>query len=176
MSRSGRSCRLAVAWCHKLNQQSSTVYEGSGPWYLTPTSPSRFHNDKTSGCSLWPTLNQDYTQKGGFPGGWVVKNLPASSGDVDSIPGSGRSPWRRKWQPTPAFLPGKFHGQGSLGSYSPWDHKESDMTQQLNNNNIQKGKLSWYSTKLSIPWFTCKFHAGGKYTLCPASSIVFNPQ
>ena len=37
-------------------------------------------------------------------------------------------PWRRKWKPTPVFLPGKFHGQGSLAEYSPWGHKESDMT------------------------------------------------
>ena len=28
--------------------------------------------------------------------------------------------WGRKWQPTPAFLPGKFHGQRSLVGYSPW--------------------------------------------------------
>ena len=32
-------------------------------------------------------------------------------------------PWRRKWQPTPAFLPGKSHGQRSLEGYSPWGHK-----------------------------------------------------
>ena len=35
---------------------------------------------------------------------------------------------RRKWQPTPVFLPGKSHEQGSLVSCSPWDLKESDMT------------------------------------------------
>ena len=29
-------------------------------------------------------------------------------------------PWRRKWQPTPVFLPGEFHGQRSLASYNPW--------------------------------------------------------
>ena len=29
-------------------------------------------------------------------------------------------PWRRKWQPTPVFLPGKCHGQRSLEGYSPW--------------------------------------------------------
>ena len=34
--------------------------------------------------------------------------------------------WRRKWQPTPVLLPGKFHGWGSLVGYSPWGHKESD--------------------------------------------------
>ena len=37
-------------------------------------------------------------------------------------------PWRRAWQPTPVFLPGESHGQRSLGGYSPWCHKESDMT------------------------------------------------
>ena len=37
----------------------------------------------------------------------------------------------RKWQPTPEFLPGKFHGQRSLGNYSPWGHKRSDMTERL---------------------------------------------
>ena len=43
-----------------------------------------------------------------------VKNLPA--GDLGSIPGSRRSPWMRKWQPTPVFLPGAFNGQRSLQS------------------------------------------------------------
>ena len=31
--------------------------------------------------------------------------------------------WRRKWQPTPVFLPGESHGQRSLAGYSPWGHK-----------------------------------------------------
>ena len=34
-----------------------------------------------------------------------------------------RIPWRRTWQPTPVFLPGKSHGQRSLAGYSPWGHK-----------------------------------------------------
>ena len=40
-------------------------------------------------------------------------------------------PWRRKWQPTPVFLPGELHGQRSLVGYSPWGHKESDTTECL---------------------------------------------
>ena len=40
-------------------------------------------------------------------------------------------PRRRKWQPTPVFLPGEFHGQRGLAGYSPWDHKKSDMTEWL---------------------------------------------
>ena len=39
--------------------------------------------------------------------------------------------WSRNWQPTPAFLPGEFHGQRSLEGYSPWGHKESDTTKPL---------------------------------------------
>ena len=42
-----------------------------------------------------------------------------------------KMPWRRKRQPTPILLPGKFHGWRSLVSYSPWDCKELDMTEQL---------------------------------------------
>ena len=45
----------------------------------------------------------------------MVKNLPANAGDVGLIPGWGKFPWRRKWQPSPVFLPGKFHGQEELG-------------------------------------------------------------
>ena len=39
--------------------------------------------------------------------------------------------WRRKWQPTPVLLPGKSHWWRSLVGYSPWGHKELDMTERL---------------------------------------------
>ena len=45
-------------------------------------------------------------------------------------------PWRRKWQPSPGFLPGKFHGQRSLAGYSPWSSKELDTTEYAHINNI----------------------------------------
>ena len=38
-------------------------------------------------------------------------------------------PWRREWQSTPIFLPEKSHRQRSLVCYSPWDHKQLDMTE-----------------------------------------------
>ena len=38
-------------------------------------------------------------------------------------------PLDRKWQPASVFLPGKLHGQRSLAGYSPWGHRESDMTE-----------------------------------------------
>ena len=43
----------------------------------------------------------------------------------------GIKPWPRKWQPTPVLLSGKFHGWRNLVGYSPWGHKESDTTEQL---------------------------------------------
>ena len=43
----------------------------------------------------------------------------------------GKMPWRRKWQSTPVFLPGKFHRQRSLVGYSPWGPRESDATEWL---------------------------------------------
>ena len=44
---------------------------------------------------------------------------------------SNKSHWKRKWQPTPVFLPGESHGQRSLAGCSPWGHRESDMTERL---------------------------------------------
>ena len=64
-----------------------------------------------------------------------LKRLPAmqetwvrSLGWAD--PWVGQIPWRRKWQPTPVFLPGESHGWRSLVGYSSRGRKESDMTEQ----------------------------------------------
>jgi len=51
-----------------------------------------------------------------FPGGSVVKNLPAYKRSRFD-PWVKKIPWRRKSQPTPEFLPGKFHGWKKLAGY-----------------------------------------------------------
>ena len=61
-----------------------------------------------------------------FSGSIVVKNLLAKAGDTGdtrSVPGSGRSPQRRKWEPMPVLSPGESHGERSLAGYSPWGHR-----------------------------------------------------
>ena len=61
----------------------------------------------------------------------MVKNPPANTGDEKRYrfnPWVGKIPWRRRWQPTPVFLLGEFHGQRNLVGYSPWGHKELDTT------------------------------------------------
>ena len=60
----------------------------------------------------------------GLPRWHRSKDLRANGFD----PGVEKIPWRKKWQPTPVFLPEEFHGQRSLVGYSPWDHKELDTT------------------------------------------------
>ena len=71
-----------------------------------------------------------------FPSGSAVKYLPAvypaclrrhQRHRFD--PWVGKIPWKRKWQPSPVFLPGKSHGPRSLGGYNLWGRKESDTTE-----------------------------------------------
>ena len=56
-----------------------------------------------------------------------VKSLPVKR----FHPWVGKTPWRREWQPTHIFLPGKSHGQMSLGGYSPRGCKDSHMNERL---------------------------------------------
>ena len=65
---------------------------------------------------------EEYT---GVPGGSAVERL-------------GKIPWRRAWQPAPVLLPGESHGQRSLAGYSPWGHKESDMTKVTEHAHMEK--------------------------------------
>ena len=62
----------------------------------------------------------------GFPGSAFGKESTCQCRrhrDSGLIPGFWKIPWKRKWHPTPVFLPGKFHGQKSLVGYSPWGKK-----------------------------------------------------
>ena len=65
----------------------------------------------------------------GFPGDSDGKESTYNGGDLGLIPWVWKIPWRRKWQPTPVFLPGKSHGQRSLVGYNPWGRKESNVTE-----------------------------------------------
>ena len=55
--------------------------------------------------------------------------------------------WRRKWQPTPVFLPRESYGQRGLVGYSLWGRKESDTTKQLTH--------TQHVEYLQMPDFTC---------------------
>ena len=64
----------------------------------------------------------------GFPGGaseYAYQCRRCKRWEFD--PWVKKIPWRGAWQPTPVFLPGKYHGQRTLQGYSLWSCKELDM-------------------------------------------------
>ena len=81
-------------------------------------------------------------------------------------PWAEKLPWGSKGQPTPIFVPGKFHGQRSLAGYSPWGGKELDMTEQHQQqaqtevhcaNRIQRRRILSHQRTIVwviIPWST----------------------
>ena len=66
----------------------------------------------------------------GFPGGSDGKESACNVGGRFNS-WIRKIPWRREWQPTPVFLPGKSHWQKSLAGCHPWGHKESDTAERL---------------------------------------------
>ena len=67
----------------------------------------------------------------------LVKNPPQCR-KARFSPWVGKIPWRREWLPIPVFLPGEFHGQGSMkGYFFPWSHEELDMTERLTSSACQ---------------------------------------
>ena len=77
-----------------------------------------------------------------------------------------KSLWRRKWQPTPIFLPGKSRGQRSLSGYNPWGCKESDTPEWLSMCIIpyldKKMSLGYYNLCKLCPYFHVRVLQGKK--------------
>ena len=65
-----------------------------------------------------------------FPGGSDGKESACNAADLGSIPGLGR-----EWLATPVFWPGELYEQRSLKGYSPWGHKDLEMS------NLKKKKV-----------------------------------
>ena len=101
---------------------------------------------------------------------WWRISLPVQETLVPSLVGN--ILWRRKWQPAPIFLPGKFHGQRSLAGYSPWGHKEADTTDWVN---ARADKYKWdifftgYTIIPGVCWLCYRYEAESK------NSKVENP-
>ena len=75
----------------------------------------------------------------GFPDGSAGKEFACNAGDRRHgfSPWVGKIPWRRKWQPTPVYLPGESLWTEKPGELRPQGCKESDMTEQLSNYALQ---------------------------------------
>ena len=87
-----------------------------------------------------------------FSGGSACKESACNVGDLGSIPGLSRSPWRKERLPNPVFWPGEFHGL-----YSSWDPKQMDTTEWLSLHFTihKKGNKfygNWLNDMPNIPW------------------------
>ena len=104
-------------------------------------------------CIVLRIFNTRSTLFGGFPGGSDGKESACSAGDLGSIPGSGRFPWRRAWQHTPVFLPGEFHGLEEPGGLQSMG-SQSFTSIISSNTTFLPGIRKWQPTILAwaIPW------------------------
>ena len=76
----------------------------------------------------------------------------------------GKIPWRRKWQPTPVFFPGKSHGQRSLVDCSPWGCK------RVRHDLVTKQQQCYSRAGMCIHKYICTYTC--KYILCLFGSIL----
>ena len=119
--------------CHALLQGSSQLrdrtcvscgsYITGGSFTAEPLGNPTYHQGPGEFDPYFSTLV--------FPGGSEVKSICLQCGRPGFDPWVRNIPWRRKWQPTPVFLPGESHGRRSLVGYSPWGRKKSDTTERL---------------------------------------------
>ena len=72
-------------------------------------------------------------------------------------------PQRREWQPIPAFLHRKFHGQRSLAGYCPWGHEELHITERL---------YFHFSYTLMLKWALFRFFLSTSVLSPPLSSLI----
>ena len=80
----------------------------------------------------------------GFPCGSPGKESACNVGDLGSTPGFGKIPWRRERLPIPVFWPREFHGL-----YSPWDRKESDITEWLSLSQVIDKSICVFKSSMS---------------------------
>ena len=88
------------------------------------------------GTPYWAEKCLERVEKGNWLGVFKVVRVSGGLNGEESAsqhkihrfdPWVGKILWRRKWQSTPVFLPGKSHGQTSVAGYGPWGQKESEM-------------------------------------------------
>ena len=130
------SCPLS-RWCHPTISSSVVPFSSclqcfpaSGSFQMSQFFASGGQSTGVSAsASVLPMNIQDWS-----PLGWTGRISLQSKGlsrVFSNTTVQKHQVWRRKWQPTPILLPGKFHERRSLVGYSPWGRKESDTTERL---------------------------------------------
>ena len=155
-------CLVSGAWCHLI----PSLQQGNPTWAPPGHHFQRVHLG-------WPSSSSPCL---GFPKPALLIMTTYSG------------VWRRKWQPTPVFLPGKSHGQRSPAGYRPWGCKESDTTEATKQTKqclVQlRGDLIFFSipnqflthSKLVIIFFFALLATCSRVFLCPLACYLINSQ
>ena len=96
----------------------------------------------------------------GLPWWLRHKESSCNGGDLCSIPGLEKIPWRRAWWPTPVPCLENPHGQRSLAGCSPWGHKDSDTTKWLGttqHRELVQEECGQFTTVPTIPYYLTHF-------------------
>ena len=128
---------------HKTETESHAAEQFSWFPYLLLSTRAPFPNIVSSFVSTCVSLDNSFPSVRQDPTFGPWKGSPFLQ-QVRKIP------WRRKWQPTTGFLPGKSHGQRILVGYSPRGRKESAQLSDLQQQHLQRRHLLWLAYVLSI--------------------------
>ena len=110
-------------------------------FFLYPKRTLQHHRSHRRGSGYavilkwWPALNRELLPSDSGLPRWLSGKDPNCQRTISRRRGFnswvGKILRRKKWLPTPVFLPGESHGQRNLAGYSPWGCKEVDVTERL---------------------------------------------
>ena len=113
-------------WIKPFRKKEGKNISEDRSWALWADSCYNLAMGEAQMCTI---QNSSHCFRFGLPRSCTGKESTCQSRRHRFDPWVRKIPWRRKWQPTPVFLPGESHGQRSLAGDSPWGHKESDTTE-----------------------------------------------
>ena len=132
-----KMCKVGRRLCNKkgtFHLEGSSSRKEKGDILITETnlcffSAEKIHRDNY--CWVVAEFAGEKLKQRGFPGDSAEKECTCQFRRRGFNPWIGKIPWRKKWQPTLVFLPGKAHGQRNLAGYSPWGCKRVWVTKQV---------------------------------------------
>ena len=119
---------MVSKWEINYSVKNSSFLQNENPTYSTYVSTHTYEQEKgeEDGARLFPLVTVEVRITTFLNHLYCDYRICKRCG---FSPWDRKTPWRRKWQPAPVFLPGESHGQRSLVGYSLWGHKESDTTE-----------------------------------------------
>ena len=138
---------MQVVWIRSLGREDPL--EKGAAAYSRTLAGELHAQRRLAGAAVHEGAKSRTRLSNGFPGGSDSKEAASNAGDLGSIPGLERSPGGEYGNPPQYSCLENPHGQGSLVGYSPWDHEELDMNEQLSTAQCLKDTVSTLKKKVN---------------------------